>query len=367
MPPPETSIAPGLAAHAAAGARALLVQAAAHDWRGPDPYDGLYFRWPAWLTAGRRRRQVIVQAHARAPVDIRRLYRRTHPQIAKALGVFGSVGMRLARGGDRDAAALALAALDLLDGDRTGGSVAWGYPFDVQTRWSFYPAGSPNVVVTSFAVEALLEGAAAADRPRLKARAVGAAQWVLDELWVQRDGFFAYHPTADVNIHNANLLGAVCVHHALGSDPAARECVSRAIERTLAAQAPDGGFPYGEGPGLAWRDSFHTGFVLRCLVEMDMIDPAIGEAVRRGAESYLTFFDAGGRAKLFAEREHPEDAHLGGDGVVHACAAQRPGCGRPGGARTSHQTHGHGRPPSRSRRGPALPLGGDDHAVPALV
>ena len=225
MPPPETSIAPGLAAHAAAGARALLVQAAAHDWRGPDPYDGLYFRWPAWLTAGRRRRQVIVQAHARAPVDIRRLYRRTHPQIAKALGVFGSVGMRLARGGDRDAAALALAALDLLDGDRTGGSVAWGYPFDVQTRWSFYPAGSPNVVVTSFAVEALLEGAAAADRPRLKARAVGAAQWVLDELWVQRDGFFAYHPTADVNIHNANLLGAVCVHHALGSDPAARECV----------------------------------------------------------------------------------------------------------------------------------------------
>ena len=31
--------------------------------------------------------------------------------------------------------------------------------------------------------------------------------------------------------------------------------------------------------------------------------------------SYLTFFDAGGRAKLFAEREHPEDAHSAGTGL----------------------------------------------------
>ncbi len=37
------------------------------------------------------------------------------------------------------------------------------------------------------------------------------------------------------------------------------------------------------GAGLQWRDSFHTGFVLRCLMEMEAIDPAIGDAVRRGA------------------------------------------------------------------------------------
>ena len=30
------------------------------------------------------------------------------------------------------------------------------------------------------------------------------------------------------------------------------------------------------GAGLQWRDSFHTGFVLRCLMEMEAIDPAIG-------------------------------------------------------------------------------------------
>ena len=50
--PPATSARPGLAAQAANGASALLAQAALQDWRGPDPYDGLYFPWPAWLTSG---------------------------------------------------------------------------------------------------------------------------------------------------------------------------------------------------------------------------------------------------------------------------------------------------------------------------
>ena len=35
-----------------------------------------------------------MQLHARSPVDIRRLYRRSHPLIPKALGIFGSVGLR---------------------------------------------------------------------------------------------------------------------------------------------------------------------------------------------------------------------------------------------------------------------------------
>ena len=87
--------------------------------------------------------------------------------------MFGSVGMRLGRSGDPDAATHGLAALALLDADRTAGDVAWGYPFDVQTRWSFYPAGSPNVVVTSFAVQGLLDGAAGADQAHLRTRAVG--------------------------------------------------------------------------------------------------------------------------------------------------------------------------------------------------
>ena len=97
------------------------------------------------------------------------------------------------------------------------GPRAWGYHWDMQTRWSFYPAGSPNVVVTAFAASGLLEAAShGARRPRATARAE-AARWVLDEL-VDRAAR-ATSPTTPggpSNIHNANLLGAWLVHVAGG-------------------------------------------------------------------------------------------------------------------------------------------------------
>ena len=34
---------------------------------------------------------------------------------------------------------------------------AWGYEFDVQTRWSFYPARTPNIIVTTFVANAFLD------------------------------------------------------------------------------------------------------------------------------------------------------------------------------------------------------------------
>ena len=73
---------------------------------------------------------------------------------------------------------------------------------------------------------------------------------MLDTLWVERGGFFAYHPGSEVNIHNASLLGAVCVHLGLGEDPLAGGRVRQAVDVALSAQAPDGGFPYGDGRGL---------------------------------------------------------------------------------------------------------------------
>jgi hypothetical protein len=175
----------------------------------------------------------------------------------------------------------------------------------MQTRWSFYPAGTPNVVATAFAAGALLEGGRGE-------RARAAAHWVRDELWVEPDGYFGYHSGRPANIHNASLLGAWLVHVALGPD----ERVARAVANTLAAQRSDGSWPYGEGANLGWSDSFHTGYVLLCLERMRDVDPRIGDAVARGAEHYRGFFDArSGRARLWADKPYPEDAHSAGTGL----------------------------------------------------
>ena len=309
-------------------ALALTESAARHDFRGPDPFDALWWRWPKVMVGGRRRRQALIQLHARTPVDVRRLYRRSHPLIAKTLGVFGSVGVRAhqltATPRPRE---LGLHALDLLDADHRAGPRAWGYPWDMQTRWSFYPASTPNVVVTAFAAGALLEAAAMGGHAERAARAREAARWVLEELWVEPEGYFGYHPGRPVNIHNASLLGAWLVHVA---GVGAGEHVQRAIERTLDAQRPDGSWPYGEGANLGWTDSFHTGYVLICLDRMREVDhPRIAEAVARGAAYYQRFFDADGRALLWATKPYPEDGHSAGTGLSALAALVRRGLVEP--------------------------------------
>ena len=306
----------GLADRCLGAALALSESAARAGFYGSDPFDGLWWHWPRALVGGRRRRQAIAQLHARSPFDLRRLYRRRHPRTAKALGVFASVEARAQRlghaAGPRDAG---VRALQILDADRSAGPDGWGYPWDVQTRWSFYPAGSPNVVVTAFAASGLLEGAAALGRDNLAERARAAARWVRDELWIESEGYFAYHGGRPVNIHNASLLGAWLVEVACGTDPPARERVVRAVQRTLDAQRSDGSWPYGEGSNLAWADSFHSGYVLLCLDRLRGVDGRVGEAVQRGAEHYRGFFDAAGRARLWADKPFPEDAHSAGTGL----------------------------------------------------
>jgi hypothetical protein len=258
-----------------------------------------------------------VQLHARSPLDVRRLYRRRHPLIPKALGVFASVGARAHRLSGADSSLrLALQAAELLCADRIAGARAWGYHWDVQTRWSFYPAGSPNVVVTAFAAAGLLEAATQSGRSELAARAREAARWVLQELWIEPAGYFGYHAGRPANIHNASMLGAWLVHVAAGDDPAARSRVARAVERTLAAQRPDGSWPYGEGRNLSWVDSFHSGYVLSCLDRLRGVDPSIREALARGSDYYREFFDADGRAHLWAHRRYPEDGHSAGTGLT---------------------------------------------------
>lgn len=327
MPPPSRR---AVATRCIDAATALTETAARTDFLGPDPFDGLWWRWPKPLVGGRRRRQALVQLHARSPVDLRRLYRRQHPLIPKALGIFGSVGARAHRlSGAGGAGEAGLRAVELLTADRTAGPRAWGYHWDVQTRWSFYPAGTPNVVSTSFAASGLLETGEVMERPALVARAREAGHWVFEKLWIEPDGYFAYHPGRPVNIHNANLLGAWLVHVVLGHDPAARARVERAIDRALAAQRSDGSWPYGEASNLGWVDSFHSGYVLTCLDRLRSVDAAIADALERGALHYQRFFDAAGRAGVRAGQRFPEDAHSAGTGLTTLASLVRRGLVEP--------------------------------------
>lgn len=304
----------------------LVTRARDVQWRGPDPYDGLYWRWPKPLTATRRGRQAVIQLHARAPVDLRVLRRGPRPRIAKTLALFAKAALLLdqASGCERMRDAGRLAAQALHD-DRSAGE-AWGYPFAVQTRWSHYPANSPNVVVSAFAIDALLLAAERLDEPAYAQRATVAGEWLVARLLTPR-GHFAYHEHSDALIHNANLLGAAAVHRTL-NDPA---LVEPALRLTLDAQRDDGSFPYGEGEGLGFCDNFHTAYVLGSLMGLRDVHPDVDAAVRRGAQHWTDrFFDDRGRALLWPDRPYPEDGHSAGTAMTSLArlgeieAARRP-------------------------------------------
>ena len=136
----------------------------------------------------------------------------------------------------------------------------------MQTRWSFYPAGSPNVVVTAFAAAGLLEaaGPCAPPRPRSpcgRGRPLG-ARGALD-----RAGGLLRLPPGPAREHPQR-------------QPArrmARPCRPRAeiLRPRLASPEPSSGRlprsgrtargPTGRVATLAWSDSFHSGYVLTCL------------------------------------------------------------------------------------------------------
>jgi hypothetical protein len=177
---------------------------------------------------------------------------------------------------------------------RDGG---WGYEFDVQTRWGFYPAGSPNVIVTAFVGEALA-GAGRACPPRVR-------EWLSSEM-LHPEGFLRYVPGNDALVHNANLLGARTLWRC-GGDP---ELVRVAVHASLDRQRRDGTWPYGEGRGLEWIDNFHTAYVLLALHDLLAVVPEASDALERGVAAWgERCFAADGTPYYYADRPGPVDIH----------------------------------------------------------
>ena len=275
-----------------------------HDYTGYDPYDAL--RSPVARRLGRpRSRQALVQLVKRAPANLRRPLGVPPTKMAKALALFCS---GLARADFLpDATGRRRELARTLDSTRVDG--AWGYEFDVQTRWAHYPAGSPNVIATSFVVEAL--------RDSDMLRPSDAALAWFEEHMLHPDGFVRYVPGNDILIHNANLLGAralqrLCPGHSF---------VPRAVETTLAARRPDGLWWYGEHPSLRWIDNFHTAYVLLALRDLEDLHPSFSTGWRDSVEAWArTCFDADGCPRYYAGRRGPIDVHNIAT-AVHALAA----------------------------------------------
>jgi hypothetical protein len=305
----------------------------ARDWRGYDPYDALNSPLAPYLTLRTRLgRRVFTQAVKLSPLNLRPALRIAPAWNAKAIALVASAYTRLAATGDDTAAAPARRWLSwLVDEGSTEAGLGWGYHFDVQTRFFSYPRGTPNVIATSFAANALLDGSELLGDERWGEAAVRACDFLRDRLLEEDRGhvYFRYLPAERELVHNANVLGcSVFARTAVlsGRDDLV-EMAQRALDVTLEAQRPDGSWPYAEGEGHGWVDNFHTGYVLEGLAGCNAVIP-VESHLERGFDYWeRELFLPDGTPKYFSDRVWPIDAHNYAQAIETwlAVASWRPG------------------------------------------
>lgn len=282
---------------------------------GGDPYDALRSPLARMLGRTRRLRQLLIQSRKRLPLPGSAFGLQSFA-MAKSVACRLIAESRRAGAGEdgRDVEAW-VETLSRAENLARLGDGAWGYEFDVQTRWSYYPAGSPNIIATYFAARAYLQAwAATGQREPIERAEESGAFMVRDLLRTGERTSFAYNFGSDRLVHNANLLGAGLVA-AMGRllERAEWLAVAReAAEASLEAQRDDGSWPYGEGGDLGWADNFHTAYVLDGLLLLWLAtrDAAVRAALERGVEFWTTrFFGPNGEPRYFPDQPRPYDIH----------------------------------------------------------
>jgi len=309
--------------------RKLLAFCKANDWAGYDPYDALNskaLRVFPFLNS-RIPQIVVTQLLKRSPINLRPLLCVPKLQNPKAIALFLSASVRLAKTGGLDVDQMIPSMVDRLVALRSTGISywCWGYSFPWQTRTITVPASAPNLVCTCFVADALLDAYEALSDSDCLSMAVSAANYIVNELYWSGDGpaaGFSYpQPSLRTEVHNANFLAAalLCRIYKHTGDPKYSLLALKAARYAAAKQNADGSWYYGETNSQHWIDNFHTGYNLCALRS---IARSLGTAefdpfISKGFEFYRArFFRNDGVVRYFHDRIYPIDIHAVAQSII---------------------------------------------------
>jgi hypothetical protein len=310
----------------------LLEYCVQNNWAGFDPYDALnskLFNIFPFLSV-KPVRLLLTQSLKRSPLNLRPLFLVPKTHNPKALSLFIISLVRLFRLGLYADRAEIIRLAELLTALRSPGcpQFCWGYSFDWQTRTKLIPRGSPNIICTTFAANALLDAYELTGDAAYRGAAITSADFILEQLWRNQneEGWFNYTPLEDIQVHNANLLGAALLARVAALQEGKKgeayiEPALKAARFSVQRQNPDGSWFYGERkrPSQQWIDNFHTGFNLCALKDVAQFsgtaefDPSIKAGLRFYIEN---FFEADGAPKYFHNKTFPVDIHSVAQSII---------------------------------------------------
>lgn len=307
---------------------------------GPDPFDALNSRLfrSTPLKYSRIARLALTQAVKRSAIDLRPMLLIGEGVNPKALALFALAELSRFRAGrderHADNARTLIARLlgHKIEGTASDGSptLAFGYNFDWQSRVFYAPRGTPAIVPTAFAQEALMGAFEAfGDEEHLDAANKIAAfvESSLNRPVDQDDEIcFSYTPRDRTVVYNASLLAAECLARVgyIANNAHYLDLAERAARFVIRRQRNDGAWYYGAGQGQAWADNFHTAYILislnRIRTFIQRPETEIGVALDRGMQYWLAnFFLSDGTVRYYDRETYPIDIHSAAVAIAGLC------------------------------------------------
>ncbi|MDI6698990.1 MAG: hypothetical protein QME85_08650 [Candidatus Saccharicenans sp.] len=299
-----------------------------NNFSGYDPYDALNSKLLKLLPGGGTRffRLAATQGLKRLPINIRPLLLIPRTQNPKALAIFSKAALRLNEAGIIKASDEISYLIKRISELRSPGLsyYCWGYSFPWQTRTILVPAGSPNLVCTVFVADSLLDAWQATGDNHCLEMAMSAGQYILNELYWNDNGNsgFSYpQPGIKIHIYNADLLASALLARLsfVNDNKQYLEPALTVARYAVSRQNEDGSWYYGETPGTAWIDNFHTGYNLLALRDMSLYTRSdeFSDSIRRGFEFYKkSFFREDGSPKYYHNKLYPIDIHCAAQSII---------------------------------------------------
>lgn len=306
------------------------------DYVGWDKHDGMSSRIRRKLPFEHKLTNLAFQESVkRAPINLRPLFLVEQRPSPKGLSLFAMANLNAASEFNSEeyrSEARALCDRILSHNVDTVDGFCLSHAHALQGLSSKKPAGTPNIVSTSYGVKALLRAREIDERYAETAKQ--AVDFVESELLVRDQGQtrISYTPDDGPTSYtlNANALAArlfIDLYEVFHGDKH-REIAEELLTYVACSQEEIGGWEYKDPPSASHlgMDNYHNGFIIESFLRyQEVVDAdAFTETVDGGLEFYRNVLYEGDGAPCWDEEStYPRDVHAAAQGIVTITHAGR--------------------------------------------
>lgn len=298
------------------------------DFRGYDPYDGLYFnaKFSLLLKKTKFTRLLLIHLNKHLLINLRPVFGIKRGANPKTIALFmsGLVKLNLVEEAE------SLKNIFLHNEYYKSKKSSWGYYFPWQSRIFYLPADIPTIVATSFSANSLMDLYSVTKDSRILQLVKSSIDFFLNELniYEEKDGLcFSYSAFDKSIIYNASVLGLEVIARYLYLKREKNFEKERILEKGISfiksEQNKDGSWFYGKHLIQHFIDHYHTAYLLESLENIrkytyDMYD--LKPTIKKGINFYISSMFKNYRIpKFYKNAIYPIESHCSGAAIKALC------------------------------------------------